>query len=122
MAERRVRGIRGATTAGQNTARAILEATRALLLAMQEANGFALEDVVTVFFTLTPDLDAAFPAAAARDIGWGSVPLFGAQEAQVPGTPDRCVRVLIQVYTDREPAAIQHLYLGEAARLRPDLA
>jgi chorismate mutase len=120
MGERRLRGIRGATTVGQNTAAAILGATRCLLLAMQEANGFAVEDVVTVFFTLTPDLDAAFPAAAAREMGWTDVPLFGAQEAAVPGSPERCVRVLIQLYTEREARDIHHVYMGEAARLRPD--
>lgn len=121
MGERRLCGIRGATTVGQNTATAILAATRDLLLAMQKANGFALEDVVTVFFSLTPDLDAAYPAAAAREIGWTGVPLFGGQEAAVPGSPPRCVRVLIQLYGGSGEGSIRHVYLGEAARLRPDL-
>ena len=121
MTERLVRGIRGATSVGENTREAILSATRGLLLAMQAANGFRPEGVVTAFFTLTPDLDAAFPAAAARELGWDAVPLFGAQEVAVPGTTCRCVRILVQVYTDREARAIQHLYLGEAAALRPDL-
>lgn len=122
MAERRVRGIRGATTVGENTSAAILEATSHLLRALQDANGFGLDDVVTVFFTMTPDLDAAFAAAAAREMGWERVPLFGALEADVPGAPRRCIRVLVQAYTERVAADIHHVYLGEAARLRPDLS
>jgi len=122
MAERRVRGIRGATTVGQNTPEQILQETRRLLLALQEANGFSLDDVVTAFFSMTPDLDAAYPAAAARELGWERVPLFGGREAGVVGVPGRCVRVLVQVYTERDAAAIHHVYLGEAARLRPDLS
>jgi chorismate mutase len=122
LAERRVRGIRGATTVGENTSEAILEGTRRLLLALQEANSFELDDVVTVFFTVTPDLNAAFPATAARELGWDRVPLLGAVEADVPGAPRRCVRVLVQVYTERDPSGLHHVYLGEAARLRPDLS
>ncbi len=122
MAERRVRGIRGATSIRENTAEAILEGTRTLLLAMQEANGFALDDLVAAFFTVTPDLDAAFAATAARELGWDRVPLLGALEAGVPGAPGRCVRVMLQVYTERDALGVHHVYLGEAARLRPDLS
>ena len=94
---RRVRGIRGATCIGHNTPDAILAGTRSLLLTLQEANGFALDDIVAAFFTVTRDLDAAFAATAARELGWDRVPLLGAVEADVPGALPRCVRVLLQV-------------------------
>lgn len=115
-------GVRGATCVGHNTAEAILEGTRLLLLALQEANGIAVDDIVTAFFTVTHDLDAAFAATAARELGWDRVPLLGALEADVPGALARCVRVLLQVYTDRDARTIHHVYLGEAASLRPDLS
>ncbi len=122
MGERRVRGVRGATCIGQNTAEGILDGTRRLLLALQDANGFAVDDIVAAFFTVTPDLNAAFAATAARELGWDRVPLLGAVEADVPGALARCVRILLQVYTVRDALEVHHVYLGEAARLRPDLS
>ena len=104
-----------------NTAEAILSATRQLLLAMQQANAFSTEDLVSVFFTMTPDLNAAFPAAAARAIGWDRAALLDAVEIAVPGALARCVRVLIHVYTERDAAGIHHVYTGNAVCLRPDL-
>lgn len=121
MAEPRVRAIRGATTASANTAQAILEATRELVTAIQEANGLDPADVVSAIFTATPDLNAAFPATAARDAGW-RVPLLDAVEMDVPGAPPMCVRALVQVYTTLDPSSLHHVYLRGAARLRPDLA
>jgi len=121
VAERRLCGIRGATTVAANTAEAILSATRQLLLSLQAENGLVAEDLVSAIFTMTPDLDAAFPATAARDIGWDRVALLDAVEIGVPGALVRCVRVLIHVYTERGPAGVRHVYAGDAACLRPDL-
>lgn len=121
MAERRLYGIRGASTVAANTGAAILAATRQLLLKMQAENGFLAEDLVSAIFTLTTDLNAAFPATAARDLGWDRVPLLDAVEIDVPGALPRCVRVLLHVYTDRAPDAIRHVYAGGAECLRPDL-
>ena len=116
----RVRGIRGATTAAANTREAILEATAELVAAIQSRNGFGVDDIVSALFTATADLDAAFPASAARDAGW-QVPLLDAVEMSVPGALPRCVRVLVQVYTARSACEIRHVYLRDAAGLRPDL-
>jgi len=115
------RGIRGATTVEANTAEAILDATRELLSAMARANGLATEDIASAVFTVTADLDAAFPAQAARQLGWHQVPLLDALEIPVPGSLPRCVRVLIHWNTSRSQAEIRHVYLRGAAALRPDL-
>lgn len=115
------RGIRGATTVEANTAEAILDATGELLAAMGEANGLAAEDIASAVFTVTADLDAAFPAQAARQLGWHQVPLLDALEIPVPGSLPRCVRVLLHWNTSRSQAEIRHVYLRGAAGLRPDL-
>jgi chorismate mutase len=117
-----IRGVRGATTVAENTARDIGEATRALLEEMVAANGIRPEEVAAAYFTVTPDLDAAFPATAARALGWQYVPLLDACEIPVPGSLPRCVRVLVLWNTDRAQEEIVHVYQGEATRLRPDLA
>jgi chorismate mutase len=117
-----VRGIRGAVAAAQNESSAILEATRELLLAILAANeDLRPADIGSVFFTLTEDLTAAYPALAARQLGWGQVPLLCGREIPVPGGLPRCIRVLIHWNTDLPQDAIQHVYLGEAACLRPDM-
>ncbi len=121
MAVSPVRGIRGANVVRANTQEAILEATRELLEAMVQANGLGVDDIVSIFFTLTPDLNAEFPALAARELGWTRVPLLCATEIDVPGAMPRCLRVLMHVNTARPVTEIQHVYLGEAAALRPDL-
>jgi len=115
-----LRGIRGAVTAPANTSEAIMEATTELLRALQAANGFALEDVESAIFTLTPDLNAEFPARAARELGWIDVPLLGAVEVDVPNAMPRCIRVLLHVYTTLPRTQVKHTYLGAAASLRPD--
>jgi chorismate mutase len=89
---------------------------------MVEANGLAIEDVASALFTATPDLTAAFPAQAARELGWQHVPLLDAQEIPVPGSLPRCVRVLIIWNTGTPQSEVQHVYLGSAAALRPDLS
>ncbi len=116
----RIRGVRGATTVDQNDAQAILEATRKLLVAMQTENGIQTEDLAAAWFTVTPDLDAAFPATAARDLGWNHVPLMDAQEIPVAGALPCCIRVLLLWNTDKPQDAVRHVYLGGARALRPD--
>jgi len=116
------RGVRGATTVEANTAEAILAATGELLARLMQANSLAAEELASAFFTVTPDLDAAFPAQAARQLGWGQVPLLDAMEIPVPGSLARCVRVLLHWNTDRSQAEVRHVYLRGAASLRPDLA
>lgn len=116
-----VRGIRGAISVEANTGEAIGTATARLLTAMLEANGLATEALVSAFFTVTTDLNAAYPAAAARALGWLDVPLLDAQEIEVPTGMPRVIRVLLHVETDRPRAAITHVYLEKAAALRPDL-
>ena len=114
------RGIRGATTVEENTAEAILAATRELLVRIVEANGLKVEDVASAIFTTTPDLTAAFPAKAAREMGWHDVALLDAQEIPVPGSLGRCIRVLIHWNTEKSAAEIRHVYLRRAQTLRPD--
>jgi chorismate mutase len=116
---RRLLAVRGANEVAANTAPAILAATRELLVALMEANRFGPEDVVSAFFTLTPDLDAAFPALAARQLGWTEVALLCAQEIPVPGATDGIVRALVHFYGDLDRP--RPLYLGRAQALRPDL-
>jgi len=115
-----LRGLRGATTATANTPQAIVEATEELLRAVQDANGFAADDVESVFFTSTPDLTAEYPARAARALGWHLVPLLGATEVAVPNGVLRCIRLLMHVYTTKTPRELKHIYLRDAAQLRPD--
>lgn len=112
------RGVRGATTVEDNTEEAILEATRELLRRIMETNGFRVEDVASAFFTTTRDLSAAFPAAAARQLGWTSVALLDAHEMEVPGSLPRCIRVLLHVNTDKRQDQIAHVYLRGAHNLR----
>lgn len=116
-----VRGVRGATTVEVNRREEILEATRALLQEMVTANQINIEDLASAFFTVTPDLDAAFPAEAARQLGWKYVPMLDGCEIPVPGSLKRCIRVLLWWNTDRPASQIRHIYQGEARALRPDL-
>ena len=118
-----VRGIRGATTAASNTPEDIHAATRELLGTLIAANGVEEADVASAYFTVTPDLDAAFPAAAARQLGWTSTALLDAVAPAVstgPAGMSRCIRVLIHWNTERPQAEIRHVYLGGARALRPD--
>ena len=119
--DKSLRALRGATTVAANTAEDIVGGTSELLRAMLERNEVALDDLVSLIFTTTPDLNAEFPAAAARGIGIAHVPLLCAQEIEVPGDVERCIRVLVHLYTDRDYASLRHVYLGEAKQLRTDL-
>lgn len=114
-----VRGIRGATTVAANDRGQILEATRELLEHLVRLNGVAPADVASVWFTTTPDLDAEFPAFAAREIGWTEVPLICGSEIPVPGALARCIRVLVHWNTDRAQAEVRHIFLHGARALRP---
>lgn len=116
-----LRALRGATTVSANDASAIVEGTGELLREMLQRNAVEFDDLVSLIFTTTPDLNAEFPAAAARAIGIAHVPLLCAQEIEVPGDVARCIRVLVHLYTDRDYASLRHVYLGEARQLRTDL-
>ncbi len=116
------RGIRGATTASANSREAILGATRELLDAIIQANHIDAADIASAYFTLTPDLDAAFPARAARELGWNDTALLDAQAPRVTSDLPRCIRVLIHWNTNRAANEIAHVFLREAQQLRPDRA
>jgi len=114
--------VRGATSVEENSERAIIAATWTLLEEMVSANGIMVEDIASVIFTATSDLDTAYPARAAREMGWNNTPLMCAREIDVPGSLPYCVRVLIIWNTDRSIDQVTHVYLGAATALRPDLA
>jgi chorismate mutase len=116
------RGIRGAITADSNTKEEIIEKTKELLITLKRENDFKIEDIVSVFFSATLDLNAAFPARAARELGWDRVPLFDMQEIEVPGSLPRCIRILIQINCSKNQTEIKHCYLRGAETLRKDLA
>ena len=117
------RGIRGATTVSGNDREAILSATRELLERLIARNQLAVEDIAAVFFTVTDDLNAEFPALAARQLGWTDAALLCAREIPVPtSTVRHCIRVLALVNTTRSAAEIVHVYLRDAAALRPDIS
>ena len=127
-----IRGIRGATTVTENTAEAINQATFELLVEMLRVNELArdaeqptqaeLDPLCSIIFTVTPDLNAAFPAQAARDrLGMKFVPLLNALEIPVPGKLERAIRVMMHVNTDKAQHLVRHVYLRGAVVLRPDL-
>ncbi len=117
-----IRGIRGATTVQADELDLILEATRELLEAVLEANSrMTPEDVASALFTVTEDLTATFPAQAARQMGWGLVPMMCAREIPVPGSLPRVIRVLVHWNTEVLQSEITHVYLRDAVKLRPDL-
>jgi len=113
------RGIRGATTVERNDREQILAATRELLEVLVRLNGLRPDDVGYVWFTVTPDLDAEFPAFAAREIGWTEVPLMCGREIPVPGAIAGCIRVLIDWNTAKTQREIRHAFLHRAKELRP---
>lgn len=115
------RGVRGATTVKVNEREEILSSTRQLLALMIRRNGIKPQDIASAIFTTTPDIDAEFPALAARQLNWLDVPLMCSHEMKVPGGLPLCVRVLIHWNTEKAQDEIQHIYIREAERLRPDL-
>jgi chorismate mutase len=116
------RGIRGATTVESNSKEGIVQATRELLQRMIAANGVKEEDVSCAIFTATQDLNAEFPAVAARELGWSNVALLCEQEMNVPGSLPRCLRILLLWNTEKAVNEVVHVYLKGAKGLRPDIA
>jgi chorismate mutase len=116
------RGVRGATTVDHNEREEILIATRQLLGLMIRINGIEARDVASALFTTTPDIDAEFPALAARQLGWLDVPLLCGHEMTVPGSLPLCIRVMLHWNTTKSQQEIKHVYVREAKRLRPDFS
>ena len=116
------RGVRGATTADSNSRDDILTATRQLLALMIHINEISPDDVSSAIFSTTVDLDAEFPALAARQLGWLDVPLICTHEIDVPGSLGLCVRILLHWNTDKRQDEVRHVYTREAIQLRPDLS
>ena len=116
------RGVRGATTVRTNSRDQILEEARKLLALMIRFNGIESEDVASAVFTVTKDLNAEFPALAARQLGWLDVPLLCSYELDVPGSLARCIRILVHWNTEKRQSEIVHVYIQGAQRLRPDLS
>ena len=116
----RLFALRGASTVDRNEPQAIVGATEWLLREIMRRNALTTDDVVSCIFTLTDDLDAEFPAVAARNLGFDKVPLLCAREVPVPGSLPMVIRVLMHYYAD-EKHETQHVYLGEARKLRADL-
>lgn len=116
------RGVRGATTVDHNEREEILSATRQLLALLIRSNGIEAADIASAIFTTTPDIDAEFPALAARQLGWLEVPLICSHEMTVPSSLPLCIRVLIHWNTTKTQAEVEHVYVREAKRLRPDLS
>jgi chorismate mutase len=114
------RGIRGATTVEHNEREEILTATRELLQLMIHRNDLHLEDVASAIFTVTEDLDAEFPALAARLLGWEEVAMICTREIPVPNSLSKCIRILLHVNTTRRASEIEHVYLRGAVNLRPE--
>ncbi len=119
--QRPLRAIRGATTVDHDTPADIYPRVQELLSAILERNGVHHDDLVSVFFTATSDLVSCFPAAAAREIGFGDIPLICATEINVAGATPQCIRVMVQAYSETSRADIHHIYLHGARGLRDDL-
>ena len=118
----RCRGVRGATTVDANEREEILSATRQLLALLIRRNAIDKEDIASAIFTTTPDLDAEFPALAARQLGWLDVPLLCGHEMATAGALSKCIRVLIHWNTEKSQSEIHHVYIRDAEKLRPDLS
>ena len=116
------RGVRGATTVSSDDRDEILLATRQLLALMIRQNEIETADLASAFFTVTKDLQSEFPALAARQLGWLEVPLLCGYEITVERSLPRCIRVLLHWNTDKTQSEIQHFYLHDAVKLRPDLS
>ncbi|MCL6446130.1 MAG: chorismate mutase [Alicyclobacillus sp.] len=118
----KVRGIRGAVTAADNTPEAIFEAAKTLMERLVAENDLDIDDVASVILTMSPDLNADFPAKAVRSLpGWQWVPLMCATELNVPHGLNRCIRMLVHVNTEKSQRELVHVYLGDAIQLRPDI-
>lgn len=117
-----MRGIRGAITVGENDKEEIWQAAKILMAQIMRRNKLNAEDIGAVIFSATDDLTAAFPSTGARQLpGFELVPLFDARQCDIDGAMDHCIRVLLLVDTERRQSEIQHVYMGRAQELRPDL-
>ena len=116
-----LRGVRGAITVSRNARKEIIVATEELLAEMTKVNKVKVEDIASVIFTTTKDVNVAFPAEAARNLGWLYTPLLCMHEMIVPHSLRKCIRVLMHVNTGKSQKAIKHVYLGGTEKLRPDL-
>ncbi|HXK65028.1 MAG TPA: chorismate mutase [Spirochaetota bacterium] len=116
-----VRGVRGAITVDENSKEEIVHRTEELLRAIVTINKIQTNDIASAIFTVTDDLNAEFPAVAARKLGWIHIPLLCSREIPVPGSLGMCVRVLLHINTDKNPEEIVHVYLRDARKLRPDI-
>ncbi|MGB9812289.1 MAG: chorismate mutase [Thermovenabulum sp.] len=117
----KVRGIRGAITVNSNTKEEVINATKELLQEMIKENEVAIDDICFILFSATEDIDAAFPAQAARELGMENVPLLDFAQMKVKGALKSCIRILMVFNSDKKLEEIKHIYLREAKRLRPDL-
>ncbi len=117
-----VRAIRGAITVPENTKDSILEGTRELLDEIINKNNIKKDDIISIIFSMTNDLNAVFPAVAARELGLTDVPLMCSNEINVPGSLKSCIRILLHLNTDKANSDMNHVYLKDAVALRPDLA
>lgn len=115
-----VRGIRGATSVTENTKESILKETKRLINQMMDVNNIAIEDIASIFFSVTQDLNAVFPAVAARELDMVNTPLLCLNEVNVPDSLKYCIRILMHVNDDRPQIDMKHVYLNEAIRLRPE--
>jgi len=115
------RALRGATTVDEDTPEQIASRIQELLTEIIGRNGLVEDDIVSIIFTTTPDVNSAFPATGARDIGFGAVPLLCASEIAVAGSAPRCLRVLLHIHTTRSRDDLRHVYLHGAQGLRDDL-
>ncbi len=116
-----VRAIRGATTVNENSRKDILSSTRELLVQIKEQNNIKEDDIISIFFSLTDDLNAEFPAAAARELGWLEVALMCTKEIEIPGSLEKCIRVMVHINTNKQNFELNHVYLKNAKSLRPDI-
>lgn len=116
-----IRGIRGAISVQKNNADEIISSAAALLRKMVGLNRIKIEDIASVIFSVTKDLDAEFPAIAARKMGWRTTPLLCTYEVDVRGSLKRCIRVLMHVNSGKKQSAMKHVYLNDAKKLRTDL-
>jgi len=116
-----VRAIRGATTVEKNSVEDIMHETKKLLMEIVQANNINKDDIISVIFSATKDINAAFPATAAREMGWTDIPLMCTNEMDVPGSLEKCIRVMMHINTDKSNSQLKHIYLKEARKLRPDL-
>lgn len=117
-----VRAIRGATTVSNNDKSEILSETKKLLEKIIEKNNISKDDIISIIFTATKDLDAVFPAVAAREIGLNDVALMCMNEIDVPESLEKCIRVMFHINTDKDNIKIHHIYLNKSKVLRPDLS